>query len=309
MKRAPVRHLLEYALFLPFAAIVRLVPHRAARRIGRWIGRRAAHMAVFAKRRAIARDNLALAMPEIPPDARERMLDACFEHFGMALADSLAAVRFDLEGLCQRLTLEGWAHLQEAESRARERGTGVIMLSAHLGMWEIAAYPAGIYGGPMHVVGRPLDNPWLERRLVRLRGRFGNVLIPKQGAVRRLMKALARQARVGILIDQRARPTEGIWVPFFGHPAYSVPILARLALRTGAPVVPIFGYPAPEGRYRVVLRPAIWAEEVAGEIAGRENEAAVAALTERYLAVTEAEIRRHPEQWLWMHERWKKVAP
>lgn len=294
-----LRYLLEYLAFLAVRAVVLVLPHRTARALGRGIGR-LAH-ALFRRHREIARDNLALALPELDPGERRRIARACFEHFGAAAVDTLSAARFDLVELCRRMDLEGWHHLQDAERRAREAGTGVVVLSAHLGLWEIAAYPPGIYGGPLHVVGRPLDNPYLDRHLVRSRARHGNELISKRGAVRPMMRLLARGERVGILIDQRARPTEGIWVPFFGRPSYTTPVLARLALRTGAPVVPIFGYPLPEGRYQIVLREAIHPEAVDA----LEGDEAVAELTRLYLEVCEEEIRAHPDMWLWMHERWK----
>ena len=301
-----LRHRIEYAAYALVRALVRLLPHAGARVVGRGLGR-LLH-AVMGKHRRIVRENLALALPEIPVEERRRMVPKVFEHLGLSLADALSVERFDLEGLCRRIDLEGWEHLQEAERRAKERGTGLFILSAHLGLWEVAAYPPGIYGGPLHVIGRPLDNPLLDRELVRSRARFGNELIPKRGAVRPMVKTLARGGRVGILIDQRARPGEGIWVPFFGVPAYTTPILARIALRTGAPVVPIFGHPLPDGRYRVVLREPLWPDgperpDEAPE--GVSEDEAVAALTRRYLEACEAEIRRHPETWLWLHERWK----
>lgn len=299
-----LRHRLEHGAFVVVGGLVRLLPHTAARGLGRALGR-LAH-ALLGRHRRIARSNLARAFPELPPAEHRRIARACFGHFGLALLDAVSAERFDLEELCRRLDLEGWHHLQEAERRAREGGGsgGLFVLSAHLGLWEVAAYPPGIYGGPLHVVGRPLDNPLLDRELARSRSRFGNELIPKRGAARPMMKVLARGGRVGILIDQRARPDEGIWVPFFGVPAYTTPVLARMALRTGAPVVPIFGHPLPRGRYRVVLREAIWPEAVVG----LEEEEAVAELTRLYLAACEEEIREHRETWLWMHERWKVPA-
>jgi KDO2-lipid IV(A) lauroyltransferase len=298
----------EYAAYAAVRFLVRLLPHAGARAVGRALGRLAHRL--LPRHRRIVRENLARALPELSEAERRRMVPRIFRHFGLSLADAVSVERFDLVELCRRIDLEGWDHLQEAERLAAERGTGVVILSAHLGLWEVAAYPPGIYGGPLHVVGRPLDNPLLDAELVRSRARYGNELIPKRGAVRPMFRALSRGGRVGILIDQRARPGEGIWVPFFGVPAYTTPILARMALRTGAPVVPIFGHPLPKGRYRVVLREPIW-PEVPGGPGGPDGpgapdeEAAVAALTARYLSACEAEIRRHPDTWLWLHERWK----
>ncbi len=302
MKEAPVRHLVEYAAYLAVKGVVRALPHATARAAGRRIG--ALAWRVLRRHRRIAEDNLAHALPELDAAERRQIARGAFEHFGMAMTDSVSAGRFDLEALCRRLELVGWENLQEAEARSAERtGGGLLVLTAHLGLWEMAAYPTGIYGGPLQVIGRPLDNPWLDRELVRSRERFGNELVSKHGAVRRMLKALARGHRVGLLIDQRARPGEGIWVPFFGRPAYTTPVLARLSLRTGTPVVSVYGSARPGGRYRVEVASVIDPEDVTAD--GFEGDGAVVELTRRYMEDAERMIRRHPDQWLWMHERWK----
>lgn len=293
MKDAPVLHRIEYAAYLGFRGLVRALPHRAVRPLGRRLGDLAWLLDV--RHRRVARSNLAAALPDLAAAERARMLRRCFRHFGAAVLDNVSSTRFDLVELCRRLTLEGWEHVERAESLGR----GVFVLSAHLGYWEVAAYPPGIYGGPLHVVGRPLDNPHLDRELARLRRRYGNELIPKRGAARRMLRVIRDQGRVGILIDQRVPPNEAIEVEFFARPALTSPALARLSLRTGAPVVPIFGYPEPKGCYRFVARPVIEVPEV------EETEQAVHDLTREYLRVTEQEILRAPETWLWMHDRWK----
>jgi KDO2-lipid IV(A) lauroyltransferase len=120
-----------------------------------------------------------------------------------------------------------------------------------------------------------------------------------------MLQAVRAGGWAGILIDQRVQPKEAIEVPFFGHPALTTPVLARLSLRTGAPVVPIFAFPEPHGRYRFVARPPIFPPE--RPAAGESEDSTVLDLTRRYLETAEAEIRRHPEQWLWMHRRWESV--
>lgn len=296
MKNAPVLHRIEYAAYLGLRGVVRALPHRAVRPLGRRLGDVAWLLDV--RHRRVARSNLAEAFPDLAAAERARMLRHCFRHFGAAVLDNISSTRFDLVELCRRLTLEGWEHVEEAEALDR----GVFFLSAHLGYWEVAAYPPGIYGGPLHVVGRPLDNPHLDRELARLRRRYGNELIPKRGAARRMLRVIRDKGRVGILIDQRVPPNEAIEVEFFGRPALTSPALARLSLRTGAPVVPIFGYPEPKGCYRFVARPVIEAPEI------EETDAAVHDLTREYLRITEQEILRAPETWLWMHRRWKGTA-
>lgn len=297
MKRAPLRHRVEYGLYLGLKGLLRALPHGAARRLGAGLG--ALGHLLDRRHRQVALANLALALPELPLPERRRLVAACFRHFGGALCDVISSSRFDAEELCHRLSYEGWEHLEEAAAA----GKGVFILSAHLGYWETAALPIGLAKGPLHVVARPADNPWLDRELIRLRERFGNRVTSKHGAARRMIQVLRERGWAGILIDQRVQPREGIAVPFFGRPALTTPVLARLSLRTGAPVVAIFAFPEPGGRYRWVARPPIF-PPISPDSEGDE---AVALLTERYLALTEAEIRRRPEMWLWMHRRWEEV--
>ncbi len=296
MKNAPFRHRVEYGAFLAVKGALRALPHTGARRLGGALGRLAGGLLVG--RRRIASDNLRRAFPELSDEELRRRTRESFHHLGLSFCDSLSCGRFDRVEFCRRLTLEGLENLQRAE----EVGKGIFVMSAHLGCWEAAALPVGLYQGPMDVVGRPLDNPHLDRELTWLRTRFGNRVLDKRGAARSMMKVLRKQGRVGILIDQRPPRGEGIEVPFFGQPSRTNTILAKMSLRTGAPVVPIFGFPKPKGCYRVVLRPAIDPARADGET----EEEAVHRLTTDYLAVVEEEIRQHPAQWMWLHNRWKK---
>jgi KDO2-lipid IV(A) lauroyltransferase len=295
MKHAPVRHALEYALYLGLKGTVRGLPHRAARPLGASLGLLAHRL--DRRHRDIARRNLALALPHLDDEERAAITRACFAHFGGALCDLLSARRFDAVGICERFSYQGWEHLAEAENL----GKGTFMLGAHLGYWEISGRPIGLYKGVLHTVARPADNPHLERELVALREQNGYRVLHKRGAARRMLQLLAVGERIGILPDQRVHPREGIEVPFFGHPAMTTPVLARLSLRTGAPVVPVFAYPAPHARYQMVVREPILPPE-----GGSDTPEVVAELTCRYLAVIEEEIRSRPEMWLWMHRRWDR---
>jgi KDO2-lipid IV(A) lauroyltransferase len=294
MKDAPALHRIEYGLYRAAKGLLRALPHRAARGVGRRLGDLA--WMAGGRRRDIALENLALALPELPAGERRLLARQSFRHLGAAACDTLSASRFDLVGLCRNLALEGWEHLEQA----RARPGGFFVLSAHLGFWEIAAHVAGAYFGPLHVVGRPLDNPRLDRELAAYRGRFGNRTLARRGAARAILRALDAGGVVGILIDQRPRPGEGIRVPFFDRPCLTSPVLARIALSRSTPVVPIFCFPEPAGRYRFVARPAIDPEGL-----GDQGPEAVAALTRRYLEACEREIRRRPGEWMWMHARWK----
>jgi KDO2-lipid IV(A) lauroyltransferase len=293
MKNTPVRHRVEYGLYRLLKGALRALPHPAARALGRWVGDLGWRL--DRRHREVALRNMSLALPEIPAAERERRVRQCFQHFGAALCDAISSTRFDAVEVCKHFTLEGWENLEAAESR----GKGIFILSAHLGFWEQVPPIVGLYRGPMHIVVRPADNPFLDGELRALRERFGNHVIPKRGAARRMLEVLREGGRVGILIDQRVQAKEGITVPFFGHPALTSPVLAKLSLRTGAAVVPVAAYPEPDGRYRVVVRPAILPPAE-----GKGDDEAVAALTRRYLEAAEEDIRQHPAQWLWMHRRW-----
>lgn len=297
MKRAPVLHRLEYAVYWGLKSWVRALPHTAARSFGAALGGLAHRL--DRRHRAIADANLALAFPSLDAAARRQLVAACFRHFGAALCDLLSADRFTPVELCGRFTYEGWEHLERAESLGR----GVFLLGAHHGNWEISGRPISFYRGVMHTIARPADNPFLERELSQLRQRMGYAVIHKRGAARRMLQVVRDRGRIGILPDQRVQEREGILVPFFGHPALTTPILARLSRRANVPVVPVFAYPEPGGRYRMVIRAPILPDDGAGG-----EEAAVAALTRRYLEVIESEIRDHPHMWLWMHRRWTPRA-
>jgi len=296
VKRRPVGHRVEYGLYLAVKGFLRALPHAGARAFGRGLGR-LAH-ALDRRHRDVALRNMALALPGTAEAERRHLVRECFRHFGTALCDAISSTRFGPTELCHRMSLRGWENLEEAESR----GKGIFILSAHLGFWELAPPMIGLTRGRMDIVVRPADNPWLDGELRALRERFGNAVIPKRGAARRMLEVLRGGGRVGILIDQRVQEREGIAVPFFGRPALTSSVLARLSLRTGAAVVPITVYPEPRGRYRLVVRPSIVPPE------GGDTEEAVAALTRRYLEAAEEDIRAHPEMWLWMHRRWDERA-
>jgi len=192
--------------------------------------------------------------------------------------------------------------LRNHVERASSLGRGVILLTAHIGSWEVAALVIGLkLEAGLSVVNRPLDNPFLEAELDRLRRLYGNRVFGKRNIMREMLRELKADNAVGILIDQRVPEDQGVEVPFFGHPAWTHPILARLCRRTGAPVVPTFAFCEAPGRYSLRFDQPVVVDDL------DEVERDDVPLTARFVAILESAIRERPEQWLWSHDRWKQL--
>ena len=286
-----LRHRLQFALYRLILGLLRALPHRAVPALGRALGSLAFRIA--GRERRVALDNLAAAMPELPQAQRRRLARRSFRAVAAAACETLSAVRLPPQELRRRLVVEGRENLE----RAQAGGRGTLLLGAHLGCWELAAFAVALEAGPIHLVSNPLKNPLFDRELWRLRRSFGIERIEQKGAARRMYKVLKGGGRIAVALDQRIPPEEAIDVAFLGRASLTSPLPAYLSLWAGAAVVPVFVLPE-DGRYRVRIGPPILSEGSGPE--------AVAALTQRYVAVLEAEIRRQPEEWLWMYRRWRE---
>lgn len=288
---------LEYLPIAAVAQLLRLAPRRMALTAGRGVGRLA--WLVDTGHRRIALDNLAAAFGDtMSPGDRRRLTGRIFAHFGMVAVDCLLMRSLKPPDVDRLIEYEGVEHLRKAFLK----GKGVFVFSAHLGNWEMVALMQGWLGYPMAMVTRPLDNPMLDRLLLEGRTRSGNRVIHKRSAVRGILKALRSGWCVAIVIDQDIRGTDHVFVDFFGRPAATTPTLGLLALKTGAPVVPAFGLPLADGRYRVTYLPEVPVQEIA---CTGSREADVAAITQACTRIIEQQVRARPECWLWMHKRWK----
>jgi KDO2-lipid IV(A) lauroyltransferase len=292
-KEHPVRYKLELGAYRGAKSLMNVLPQSMGLALGRWGGRLG--YLLDARHRRVALQNLELALPERPAADRKRVAKESFGNIGAAAVDLATSSDLDRKSYLARLDFEGWENFEKAE----QAGKGVLLMTAHFGNWEALAQAPVLRGKPVSFVARPLDNPYLEREIRRIRERFGNRTIAKRGAARQLIRTLRSGGVTGLLIDQRVHPNEGKAYDFFGHPAYTTPLMARLSLRTGAPVVPVFGIPL-EGwkRCRIVYRPPIFPES--------NGEEAVDHLTRKYLGSIEEAIREWPELWLWAHRRWRK---
>jgi KDO2-lipid IV(A) lauroyltransferase len=277
------------------------VVHRLPRRVVLGLGRRLGWLwgAIDRRHRLIAADNLRRAFPEWE-DARVRATArGVYAHFGTVLLDLLWMEGRPVEELLRLADLEGVEHLQAA----RAAGRGVVAPSGHLGNWEIQAVASVPLVGNVAMIARPLDNPALDRRLVGLRTSTGNTVIYKQKALARVIRTIRDGGIVAILIDQNVQAKDGVFVRFFGRPACTTTVAAALALKTGCAIVPVRCLLQPSGRYRMVYGPPI---EWAGT--GRRDED-LAGLTQLLTSVIEGWVRETPEQWLWLHRRWKTTPP
>ena len=244
--------------------------------------------------RRTALRNLEFAMPELDGAARERIADGVFRSIARVLVSFVRFPRLRRENLGEWIRYEGLEHFQEA----KRRGKGVLFATAHLGNWELSAFAHGILTEPMHIVVRPLDNPRIDALVERYRTLAGNSVIEKKDFARGILKALARNQAVGILIDQNATPDNGAFVDFFGTPACATTGLAKLAAHSGATVIPGFAlWSETERRYVLRFYPPL-------EISGDPVED-----TARLQKQLETVIRQHPDQWLWIHRRWKTRPP
>jgi len=179
-------------------------------------------------------------------------------------------------------------------------GKGVLFITGHFGSWELHSLAHALEFEPIGVLARALDNPLLNDLLERIRERTGNSVIYRRGTVRRVMRALEARHGVAILIDQHIMSRDAIYVEFFSRPAATTSLVAALALRTGAPIVPVFALPLPGGRYKLIYEHPV--EPPPAEAADAIHE-----FTQRCTDVLEMYVRRNPEQWLWMHRRWREL--
>ena len=220
-----------------------------------------------------------------------------FSHFGRLLTVLLKFSTMTPEQMLARVEFEG----EERVRAAHAHGQGVLLFTGHFGFWEINALVHALALQPMAVLARPLDNPLLHDLLESMRTTTGNSVIYRRGAIRRVLRALEANQAVAVLIDQHIQTADAVYVDFFNRPAATTSALAALALRTGAPVVPVFALPLPGGRFRMVYEHAV-------DPPSADDPDAIREFTQRCTDVLEMYVRRYPELWLWMHRRWRDAG-
>jgi Kdo2-lipid IVA lauroyltransferase/acyltransferase len=286
-----MKHRIEYLAVRAAAAAVKPFSMARVRGWGAALGRLAYR--VDKRHRRVALGNLAAAFPGRSMAERESIARGVFEHFGGVILELLKVATMKPDELLALCETEGDEHCW----KALEPGKGVLCFTGHFGYWEVQAIASAAKFMPFSVLARPLDNPQLHQMLERIRTMTGNQVIYRHGAIRKILRELALNRGVAMLIDQHLQ-RDAILVDFFNRPAATTSALAVLALRTGAAVLPVFALPLPGGRYKLMYESPVPPPR-------EDSPDAIREFTQRCTDVLEMYVRRHPELWLWMHRRWR----
>jgi KDO2-lipid IV(A) lauroyltransferase len=292
--KASVREIVEFAVVWVFVSFMRLLPRGLARAVGAAIG--ALAFRGLGRLRRVGLRNLTLAFPEMTEGEREEILRSEYRNLGFLLAEFCKMPDYTAATASRFIRYEGL----ENYLRAREQGKGVLVLTGHLGAWELSSFYHSLMGMPMGMVIRRLDNPLVDAFVNRIRCLRGNRVIHKDDFARGLIASMRAGETVGILMDTNMTPPQGVFVPFFGVLACTASGMARIAEKTGAAVVPGFLL-WEESERKYVLR---FGEELEVVHTGDAEQDAVTN-TAAFTAAIEGYVRQYPEQWLWMHRRWK----
>ncbi len=285
---------LEFATVWAILKMLRALPRGVARSFAVIVAR--VLYAMLPRLRRTAEFNLRLAFPEWDEARRRRVVRGMVRNLGWMAAEFARFPRYTRENIEDIVVLDGQEHFLEGQ----RRGKGVLYLTGHIGAWELSSFAHALYGFPLHYMARPLDNARVDALVNHYRCLSGNQPIFKNESARVLLKILKESGTVGILADQNTMPEEGAFVDFFGKAACTTTGIARVALHTDAAVVP--GYVVWDesiGKYRLRFEPAIELIQTG------DTERDIFVNTQKFATVIEGIIRKYPEQWVWVHARWK----
>jgi Kdo2-lipid IVA lauroyltransferase/acyltransferase len=282
----------EYSLAASLVFLLRVLPLPAANRAAQTAT--AILDRAVPKLRRVGLRNLSFAYPELSGEVHNNMIDGVFRNIARLLVAIARFPSLNSSNIHEWISYEGLDNY----TAAKAEGCGVLVATAHLGNWELSAFAHALMTEPMNVMARPLDNPLVDRLVERRRTASGNCLIFKKDAARSVLKALRRNEAVGVLIDQNTTPAEGAFVDFFGKPACAGLAFVKLAYHSGAPVIPGFAlWNGNTNRYVLRFYPKV---ELTGD--------AVSDM-QRIHTFFEKVIREYPDQWMWIHRRWKTRPP
>ena len=283
-----------YRLLRFFVRMMARIPLPVAQVLGQILGNLA--FLVPMSRKTVALDNLLQSFgPEMNKESAKRLLRKTYTHFGQVFLEVPHVLNLHPGNLHRYVVFDS----EDNFLNALKKGRGVLALTGHLGNWELKSVATTLRFGNCAVVARPMDFEPLQRLVTELRSRYGTEIIPKQRSMRKLLTSLKANNIIGILLDQNVDWYEGVFVNFFGRPACTNKGLALVALKTGAPVVPLFSAKEKDGRYRIMIGKEVDLIRTGDKLKDlEENTALFTSVIERY-------IREHPEQYFWFHKRWK----
>jgi KDO2-lipid IV(A) lauroyltransferase len=299
-KKGKAQVYLEYAAARALLSGLGALPRPLAVAAGRALGHAAYALAGGLRRTGLR--NLELAFPDVDERERKKILRGSFVSLGRQLGEFSQFPRATEESL--RAVAEYDSEDVKLLDVARERGRGVIFLTSHLGAWELLCFAHSVFYEPISFLVRPMDNPRIDALVERLRTRFGNQPIDKKMAARAALRLLKQGGTLGVLADLNTQEREGVFVPFFGHLACTTAGVATLALRTDATVIPVCA-PWDERQGKFVFRGG----PVIELVRTGDDERDVEINTARFTAAIERHVRMFPDQWLWIHKRWKTRPP
>jgi KDO2-lipid IV(A) lauroyltransferase len=289
-----MREWFEYAAVWMILKVLGVMPRSIARGLACGVAR--TMYSLLPKLRKTAEFNLRLAFPERSDGQRQAVIHGMVRNLGWMAAEFARLPRYTKENIGEVVILDGHENFLEGQ----RRGKGVLYLTGHIGAWELSSFAHALYGFPLHYMARPLDNPRVNALVNRYRCLSGNRPVFKNESARSLLKILRDAGTVGILADQNTMPEEGVFVDFFGTTACTTTGLARVALHTDAAVVPGYAYwDAGIGKYRLRFEPVVELSR------SGDTERDVFVNTQKFAKVIEGIIRKYPEQWVWVHARWK----
>jgi KDO2-lipid IV(A) lauroyltransferase len=294
MAKSTLQINLEYLTARTLLAVFGALPFRFSLSLGSTLGGLGYYLS--GRLRRTGQRNLELAFPELTPPRRDELLRGCFQNLGRLLGLFSQFTNTSPAALKSMVDSEGLDHLDAAI----KSGRGVILFTGHVGAWELSSFALSLFDHPLSFLVRRIDNPKIEALVDRARTRLGNRTIDKRSAAREMLQILQAGETLGILVDLNTLEREGIFVDFFGVPASTTFMVAKLALRTGAEVLPVFA-PWDRKRGRFLLKVE---EPLRFDRTGNEEED-VRRFTQLFTGVVEKYARRYPDQWLWIHRRWK----
>lgn len=296
-ERIAFRHRVEYLAVAGALKVLGWLPHPASRAVCAVLG--ALSYWLWPRLRRVGLFNLRLAFPEWPERRRRKVLFQLFQNLARMLSDFAHFPRLNRSNIESLIVYDGFENYAQAKSL----GKGVLFLTAHFGSWELSSFAHGLYGFPCNFVVRGLDNPLIDALVNSYRSRSGGRAIEKKDFAFQALRALKQGEAVGILMDQNMLPAEGIFTEFFGRAASTTMGPARVAQKTGVPIVlGLVLWNAKLRKYTLRFDRVAWLRR-------RDPEEEIAANTQNFTRLIEEYVRRYPDHWLWVHRRWKTRPP